>query len=86
MAFQDVGVEVLVLAAADGLDEVGEVIGVLAAAELRDLAAVLVEGRAAGVAVEHDVAVAAFEDHADAGALEVLRLQAADLEDQRLVP
>ena len=53
---ENVGVQVLVLAAADGLDEVGEVVGVLAAVELCDLLAVLVEGRAAGVAGQHDVA------------------------------
>ena len=50
VALQNVRVQVLVFAAADGLDEVGEVVLVFAAVELFDLLAALVERRALGVA------------------------------------
>ena len=83
VAFFDVGVQIFDAPAADGGEEVDEVVA--AGVELLDHLAVEIEGDAAGVAGQHDVAVGALEDHADVGVLKRLGLQPADLEDQRLV-
>src|SRR5690606_31873531 len=85
MALIDLGIEILGLAAANGVDEVCEVVGIRAAVELLDDLAVLIEGGSARIARQDEVAVAAVEDHADLGAAEVVGLQAADLEDQLLI-
>src|SRR5262249_47809923 len=95
VAFENVGVEVLDLATAHGLDEVAEVI--LAAGELLDDLAVVADGDAGSVAGAHQDALAAVEDVADevVAALAGLRRhllrvgvvagQAAHLEDELAV-
>src|SRR5439155_12499335 len=65
----DVGGQIARLARAHRLEEVGEV--VRAAVEVRDLLPLEIEERAAAVAVADGVALAAVEDVADLGALEV---------------
>src|SRR5262249_44657716 len=91
VALLDLGVELFLLAAADRLDEVAEV--VLATVEGLDDGPVIGERGAAGITRADQVALAAVEDVADEVvallALEVLvgsvRRQAADLEDQLAV-
>jgi hypothetical protein len=66
MAFEDVGVQVFLAAAADGFEEVLEMIG--AAFEVFDFLVVFVVNGAAVVARDGNPAVFAFDDDADAGA------------------
>src|SRR6185437_5381523 len=80
MAFENVGVEIRSLAAADGLDEVAEMI--LAAAELLDNLALGRVGDGTTVARTNHVTVGALPDVADLGTAIILRFQATNLEDQ----
>src|SRR5205823_4172817 len=77
-----VAVQVADLAAADGFNEVAEMIA--AGIETGDLLAIEVEGGAAGIGLStgrDDVAFVAEPDIADAGALVAFGSQAADFED-----
>src|SRR5690606_8967061 len=85
VAFQDVGVEVFDLAAANGLEEVVEVVRVGTVVVGLHGLAVAVEDGAAQVVGAHQVTFGAVEDHADLGALVVFGVQTADLEDEGLV-
>ena len=62
VAVFDVEVQVLVIAAADGLDEVGEMGLVLAAAPLAQFVAVVVEGHAGRVIGADDVTFGSVPD------------------------
>ena len=83
VAFQYVGVEIRVDAAADRGQEIA--IMVSAAAEVVELVTLRIECRAAAVAGHDDVAVAAFKNHSHVGVFVFMRVQSADFEDQRLV-
>ena len=65
VAFEDVGVEVCLLAAANGLDEVGKMVA--AAGKLLDFLALLVVGNGVGIAGHEHPAIFAVNDDANAG-------------------
>src|SRR5258706_73233 len=67
MAFEDVSVEVFLIAAAHRLEKVAMMI--LAALEFLDLLTLLIAGNGARIIRHHHIAILAMDDHANAAGL-----------------
>src|SRR5436190_20246898 len=84
MTLQDIGVEQRVIPLPHRLEEVFVVERVVAAGEFPDFFAVIVVDDASVSARDHQFALTAVEDDADAGSVELFGVQIADLKDEPL--